>query len=435
MTKILNLSLLAVLLVHLWLASSFELSHDEAYYWLYSQRLDWGYFDHPPVVGLIIKFFSFLPHAELSVRLGFILLQIISCVLLMGLVPKARRLTALILFFTFPLASFSGLFALPDLPLLFMTTLYCFLLKRYLEKNDKFSIVGLGIVISLLLYSKYHGILVIFFTLLALPHLFKRKSFYIVTYLAIMSFLPHVFWQYNHDFATLKYHFFERPKVDFSLIRLLEYSTAQIFLAGLFVGPLIWWTLIKNKAQDEFQRALKFICIGTFIFFFISTFSKKFEANWTIFLAAPLIILGVQTLIWDKKSVKIILGISIVIVFLARFLLIFDPSTIKINRLKEFHGWKKWSQDVEKYCPLPILANTYQIASKLSFYLNKPVHALNLGSRKNQFDYWIPDPVYYKSNMVCYVTDKKQFDGEPLMSPEGKNLKIIPSFFPSEVKR
>lgn len=434
MTKILNLSLLTVLLIHLWLATSFELSHDEAYYWLYSQRLDWGFFDHPPMVGIIIKFFSFLPHSELSVRLGFILLQLASCVLMMGLVPKDRRLLSLILFFAFPLASFSGLFALPDLPLLFMTTLYCFVLKRYLEKNDKFSIVGLGIVISLLLYSKYHGILVIFFTLLALPRLFKRKDFYVVAAIAIICFLPHVVWQYIHDFATLKYHFFERPKVDFSFKRLLEYSSAQIFLAGLLVGPIVWWTIIKNKSQDEFQRALKFICIGTFIFFFISTFSKKFEANWTVFLTAPLILLGIQSAVWDKKVAKILLGISIVIVFLARFLLVFDPSTVKIKRLSEFHGWKNWAQSVDKYCPLPILANTYQIASKLSFYLDKPVHALNIGSRKNQFDYWNPDPEYYKSNMVCYITDKKQFDGEPIVTPEGKNLKILPSFFPAEVK-
>jgi hypothetical protein len=28
---------------------------DEAYYWVYSLNLQWGYFDHPPVVALGIK--------------------------------------------------------------------------------------------------------------------------------------------------------------------------------------------------------------------------------------------------------------------------------------------------------------------------------------------------------------------------------------------
>ena len=32
-----------------------ELAHDEAYYWMYSKYLSWGYFDHPPMIALIIK--------------------------------------------------------------------------------------------------------------------------------------------------------------------------------------------------------------------------------------------------------------------------------------------------------------------------------------------------------------------------------------------
>lgn len=434
MTKILNLTLIPILIVHLWLATSFELSHDEAYYWLYSQRLDWGFFDHPPMVGIIIKAFSFLPHSELAVRLGFIVLQLVSSLMLMSLVPKPRQWVALILFFAFPLSSFSGLFALPDLPLLFMTTLYCVLLKRYLEKSDRLSVFGLGTVIALLLYSKYHGILVVFFTLLALPKLLKTKDFYLITLIAVLMFLPHVMWQYDHDFSTLRYHFFERPKVEFSFKRLMEYSVTQIFLAGLFVGPLVWWTTLKNKAQNDFQRVLKFICLGTFIFFFISTFSKKFEANWTIFLTAPLIILGVQTSAWDKKWIRILLVVSVLPVFLGRFLLAFDPAVVKISRLNEFHGWKNWAQSVEEKCPEPILANTYQVASKLSFYLQKPIHALNLGSRKNQFDYWHPESGYYLSPMVCYVTDKKQFEGEILASPDGKKLKLVQGFVPAKLR-
>lgn len=39
-----------------------ELNPNEAYYWVYSNFIDWGYFDHPPMVALSIwvgdKFFS-----------------------------------------------------------------------------------------------------------------------------------------------------------------------------------------------------------------------------------------------------------------------------------------------------------------------------------------------------------------------------------------
>ena len=211
MTKILNLSLIFILIFQVLVASGFELAHDEAYYWLYSRHLDWGFFDHPPAVGVIIRFFSFLPHSEIAVRLGFILLQIAASILLIREVPKNRQILALILFFSFPLASFGGLLALPDLPLLFMTTVYCVMLKRFLEKEDNISIYGLTVAIPLLLYSKYHGILVVFFTILAVPQLLKRKNFWLIAGGSLAIFWPHVLWQYQHDFSTLKYHFLERP--------------------------------------------------------------------------------------------------------------------------------------------------------------------------------------------------------------------------------
>ena len=433
MTKILNFTIIFILVLHLWIATTFELSHDEAYYWLYSQHLSWGFFDHPPIVGLLIKLFSFLPKSELSVRTGFIILQTLSVVILLRLVPSKRHLEALILFFAFPLASLAGLFALPDMPLLFMTCLYCLVLKRYLEEEDTLSIIGLGAVIPLLLYSKYHGILLVFFTLVALPSLFKKKSFYVIAIVSILLFLPHVIWQYDHNFSTLRYHFLERPKVEFSLKRLVEYSFAQVFLAGLFVGPFVWWSVVKTESKIDYFRALKFICLGTFIFFFISTFSKKFEANWTIFLTIPLILLSVECPIWDKKWVKSLLIFSVIPVIIARFLLPLGPDEFPVKRLSEFHGWKAWSERVNNKCSRPIMANTYQIASKLSFYLNRPIHALNLGSRKNQFDYWKPNSSYYLSSEVCYVTDKKQFVGELTVLPDGKNYNIVQDFIPSNL--
>jgi hypothetical protein len=429
MTKTLKLSLLGLVLFHFCLATLFELSHDEAYYWLFSKNLAWGYFDHPPFVAVLIRFFSFLPKSELAVRSGFIILQTATIYLLLKLVEPKRHWQTLLLFLAFPLASLSGLLALPDLPLLFMTAVYCLFLKRYLEKSDILSIIGLSLSIPILLYAKYHGILLIFFTLLALPKLLLRKDFYLITFISVLLFLPHVFWQIDHDFATLRYHFIERPKADFQWKRLLEYLGAQVFLPGVFLGPVIWWTILKDKFQTDFERALKFISIGVVLFFFISSFSKKFEANWTIFLTIPLILLTLQNSIWDKVILKRTLIITAVFVFILRMLFV----TTSVKRLNEFHGWEKWANTVQAKCQQPILANTYQVSSKLSFYLDQPVHALNYHSRKNQFDIWKPDSSYYLSSSVCYVTDKREFIGEEITTPENKQMKIVRNFNPTEI--
>jgi 4-amino-4-deoxy-L-arabinose transferase-like glycosyltransferase len=155
MTKTLKIGLICIFLLQLVVAAGFELAHDEAYYWLFSNNLDWGYFDHPPVVGLVIRLFSFLPHSELSVRIGFILMQFGSLFLIFKLIPQKFWSTATLLFFAFPLASFTGLLALPDMPLLFMTAVYCVTFKRYLEKDDALSVLLLGLSIPILLYAKF----------------------------------------------------------------------------------------------------------------------------------------------------------------------------------------------------------------------------------------------------------------------------------------
>lgn len=433
MTKNLKILLPIILLVQLLVAGFMGLAHDEAYYWLFSHNLDWGYFDHPPMMAIVIRIFSFLPHSAIGIRLGFILMQFGSLFLLWKLMPKEKRWYSTLLFFAFPLASFSGFLALPDMPLLFMSALYCYFLQYYLRRQTFANSIVLGLAIAFLLYSKYHGILLIFFTILALPKLFKQKHFYLVALVAILFFLPHVWWQYVHQFATIKYHFIERPSSDFSLKRSLEYLSLQVLMAGVMVGPLLWSKILKFKSETDFDLAMKIISVGVIVFFFISTFSKKFEANWTIFITVSLIYLASRSELYESKWFKPLLLTSFAIVMFARVLLVMPVKMVPIKRLNEFQGWDTFSFQVKERCQGPILANTYQIASKLSFYLREPIHALNYHSRKNQFDFWIPNETYYLSPKLCYLTDKKQFGGEEVLTPEGKKLRLIKDFSPAEL--
>jgi 4-amino-4-deoxy-L-arabinose transferase-like glycosyltransferase len=425
MSKKLTLFLVVLFLFQLIVSGCFELAHDEAYYWLFSKNLAWGYFDHPPMVGVTIALFSFLPHTEWAVRIGFILEQIAALILLLKLLPTAYQWRATLLFLAFPLASVSGLFALPDMPLLFMTAVYCWMLKRYLENDKTMNSIGMAVVVSLLLYAKYHGILLIFFTLVAIPRLLLRKSFYLVTILSMLLFLPHVWWQYQHDFSTLRYHFLERPTSSFNLKRIGEYIGLQIVLAGVLAGPVLWWNVIRQKTRNDFDRAMKVMGVGIILFFLVSTISKKFEANWTILAAIPLVYLAAPAEIWNKRWARSLLYVSFALVTFLRLVLVFPPETFGMKRAREFHGWKEWSAIVKKLCgERKLVANTYQIASKLSYYLNQEVPALNYHSRKNQFDYWNFQQSFWDSP-VCYLTDKQEFHGEIIPSPWEKDLKLV----------
>ena len=60
--------------VNLLQAALTGLANDEAYYWYFSQHLDWGYFDHPPMVAVLVWLSSWLPGA-LDIRFFSTLLQ------------------------------------------------------------------------------------------------------------------------------------------------------------------------------------------------------------------------------------------------------------------------------------------------------------------------------------------------------------------------
>jgi hypothetical protein len=62
-------------LVRCIIAGSIELGNDEVYYRMYAQYLQWNYFDHPPIVGWLIRFTTanLMLDTEFFIRLGAII--------------------------------------------------------------------------------------------------------------------------------------------------------------------------------------------------------------------------------------------------------------------------------------------------------------------------------------------------------------------------
>ena len=54
-------------------ASTLEVHADEAYYWIFSRMMDWGFYYHPPMVAVFIRMGDTLMHNELVTRLAMVL--------------------------------------------------------------------------------------------------------------------------------------------------------------------------------------------------------------------------------------------------------------------------------------------------------------------------------------------------------------------------
>ena len=257
-----------------------------------------------------------------------------------------------------------------------------------------------------MLYSKYHGILLVFFTLLSNPALFKKYQTYIVAVVAILLFIPHLYWQYAHHFPSIQFHLFERNAARYNFSFTSEFILVQIALAGPLLGWLFLWAAFSGKPITLTERAMKFSMIGIYLVFLVSTLKGRAEANWTVPAFVSLIVLSHQFL-FDKPSIRKwvfrLAPVTVLLVFITRIYMMLDivPSTTVSK--DEFHENKMAASAIlQKANGLPVVfVNSYQKPSKYWFYTGKKAFALNTpGYRRNNFNYWpvedsiIGRPVY-----------------------------------------
>ena len=384
----------AVLLVLNLIQSYFtELIYDEAYYWYYAQNLDWGYFDHPPMVALLIWIGSLFFDGELGVRFMSCLLSIGTYFILWLLIDNDKKKDYVVHFFllvfSFTLMNAYGFLTLPDTPLLFFTALFLLLYKSYLKKPTMITVLALGLVMAALMYSKYHAVLVILFVFLSNIKLIGQWKAWLAVGLALVFYAPHLLWLYQNDFISIQFHIYERPNQAYSF----DGFTLGYFLNLIvIVGLLCYWiyaSLFRFKATDLFTKSLVYLVYGVLIFFFISSFNRRVQAQWAIVISIPLIVIAYNHLLENSRSRKWMyrVGIfSMVLLFYARAWLLHQPLFPPL--IYETHGNKMWTSQLRsKAGDIPVIfENSYRRAPKYEFYTGIPAISLNnYMYRKNQY--------------------------------------------------
>ena len=375
-------------------AAGTELFDDEAYYWVYSKFMDWGYFDHPPMIAVMIKLGTLVFAGELGVRLLVVLMGTAAVFLIEKLTqPKDQKLFyALVL--NMAVLQIGGIIAVPDIPLLFFTALFFLAYRNYTEKNSWMSAVYLAIVIALLLYSKYHGILLVLATVGSNWKLLKQPLTWLVITAATALFMPHVLWQLQHGLPSLNYHLFERVSPAYSLSFTTDYLAGQLLIAGPLLGWLMIWSAFKYKPVDVTQKAMKWSLGFVYFLFLISSFKSRTEANWTVPLLVPLIVLAYHHLESNRKFQKwiyAVLPVSILLILLVRVFMILDTPLIEKLPKDEFHYSKSWTSAIkEKSNGLQVVfTNSYQRASKYWFYTGDTAFSLNTHLyRRSNYNFW-----------------------------------------------
>ncbi len=349
-----------------------EIHEDEAYYALFGEHLAWGYFDHPPMVGLMTFLSSIFFSGTLGVRFFTIIASCLSlwvmwrianldCFVVPPRKSKIRRsqcakrqlnnaqlstdsklstlnsqlptdsqLSTLNpkLFFTIAFSiviiNLYGFVTTPDAALLLFSTLFLWVYQRYLNENSWKNTLLMGLLMALMIYSKYHAFLLLSLIVLSNLKLLKDGKFYVACLLALVLLTPHILWQINADFPSLRYHLSQRSE-PFRWSYFFEYLPNQLLVFNPFVFGAVVYVIFKHKSMDCFERGLLFVLVGFFTFFWLMTFRGHVEPHWTVIGVIPAIILVYRKALIDyklQKYIKFIVAPSLLLVLVMRIALL-----------------------------------------------------------------------------------------------------------------
>ena len=380
------------LLLALAQAASTELIADEAYYWVYSRFPAWGYFDHPPMIAFIIKSGYAIFHNELGVRLVCALLSTFTIFITESLTERKNPFLFYTIALSISVLQIAGFLAVPDTPLLFFTALFFYTYRSFIKNANWINTLLLAIAISLLFYTKYHGLLIVLFTFLSNIKLFTRWQTWLAGFFVLLLYAPHLFWQWDHDWVSFRYHLFESNVSSYKFSYTNDYLLGQILLAGPIAGFILFPAAFIYKTKTQTEKALKFTLIGIYLIFLVSSFRGKVEVNWTMPAMIPLIVLSHQFIL-DKtswiKPLRVIAFVSLLLIIAGRIYLVVDigPDNSTKGRFRN----KAWAKTIaEKTGDVPLVFyNSYQRASLFWFYSGKPSHSHNsYTDRKSNYNFW-----------------------------------------------
>ena len=409
-----------------------ELLPDEAYYWVYSQYMDWGFFDHPPLVAVWVTISNLLFADELGVRF----FSAISYSLMLYLVwitidhPSKNKYSwlFLLLFASTALLNVYGFITTPDTPLLLFLALFLWAYKLYLTQKNTSIYFILSFAIAGMMYSKYQGVLILLFILLSNWKLIKDYKIWLVCLGALVLYIPHIHWQYINDFPSIRYHLYERASVaSYKFEYTLMHVVNAIAILG-FTFIIIYKAFFKGiKSKNIFYRGLNAIVLGFFFFFLIASYRGHVQAQWIAPIMLPLILITFNYLVEHKKNIRLFCYLAvtnIIIIVFARIVLA-NEGIIPVRL--DFHGNKEWTLKVKDLTKNSekLFINSFQNASIYWFYTKEKVHyEKNYLGRKNQYGY-IPDNDVFASDSIAYITRISKEYSEIKMKSSGKDSIFI----------
>lgn len=376
-----------------------ELHGDEAQYWSWAQKLDFGYFTKPPLIAWAIAATTAVcGDGEACVRASSPLLHAATAMALYGLGTALRDartgMWAAVLWITLPSVAFSSLIVSTDVPLLACWALAALALRRTLDTRSDprrswtwaavaGAAIGLGLLAKYAMAYAAIGLAVH----LALNRddrwILRDPRGLLVLALAVAILAPNLAWNAQHDFATVG-HLGDNANLKG---RLFNPSHAVEFLGQQFgvFGPIpflvLGWRAVawaRGRATPA-ERYLLALALPPLAVVTVQAFLSRANANWAVTAyptAAVLVALWLtdpgRARAWRLWTVGPHLAAGLGFLFVvASWPAITPPHASRA--LARLSGWEAMARQVrpilDRNLTLPVLTSDRMTMAALLYYL------------------------------------------------------------------
>jgi len=423
----------------------------DAYYYLYGQNLSLSYFDHPGMIGYLLRIFTdlFGPSIFVVKFADFLItsLTILSFYKLASYFLSKQKLQRAILLLTSTIfISILSFNSTPDVPLLLFWTLSLICLyKAIFEEKKWFWVLG-GIAMGLAFNSKYTALLLqiglIGFLIFSNKYrkLFFSPWFWTSILLSILITYPVWYWNFQNEFASFVFQSSERtssisefkisPKNFFGAIGHQMFLLIPILflVIGVITYKYLKRALLKLKIPKAKTLFLLAFFIPTFVGFFSLTPIYWVKLNWMM----PSYITGIiiAGMFINKRLLKTQLIISIAFHVLAGLQILFYIVPIKSD--DTWVGWNELAIETKKlqkkYPNTFVFSNdNYKTSACLNFYMNEKVYAQNIiGLPALHFDYLKDNLASLNTKNALFIDSDKRFKND---AKKGNQHPLLKKYF------
>lgn len=290
------LTVVALVTLRLVAAAVTPITFDEAYYWTWSKGLAGGYYDHPPMVALVIRAGTMIAgDSELGVRLVSILLALPmsfaiwrATEILFG--SRRAAASAVVLLNVTLMAAVGTLIVTPDAPLLVASSFLLLCLAKVLQTGRGAWWLAVGAAAGCALLSKYTAMLfglAIVIWLIAVPklrHWLWSPWVWLGGAVALALFAPVILWNADHGWVSFIKQLGRARIEDFRPAFIAELVPTQVGFATPLVfilGAMGLHAMAWRKSGAFAARVLVGSLFWTIVAYFAwHSLHARVEANW-----------------------------------------------------------------------------------------------------------------------------------------------------------